>query len=106
MAIRKIGSRRITVDDVAYRWRIRRRATYGQECFRGTLQVAVELADHPSSVLLILTAAPHSRNCFAEKFIQLTPRDIVEWIRKAIQSGWNPSEPGPQFRLRVDSSSK
>ena len=48
MATRKIGSRRIVVDGIAYRWRIRKRATYSQADYgHGKLHVAVELAERP-----------------------------------------------------------
>src|SRR5690242_20609260 len=43
MAIRKIGSRRIVVDGVPYRWRVRHRATYSQMDYgHGTLDLAIE----------------------------------------------------------------
>jgi hypothetical protein len=52
VATRKTGSRRLVVDGVAYRWRIRRRATYSQADYgSGTLHVVVELAEQPGAEL-------------------------------------------------------
>jgi len=47
------GSRLITVDGTVYRWRLRRKPTYHQECFDTPLTFAVELADSSGSVLAV-----------------------------------------------------
>jgi hypothetical protein len=104
MAIRKTGSRRIVVNGVAFRWRIRKRATYNQECFSGGLQVAVESADDSGAVLLILTGLSHPRSYIANKKAPVTPLDVATWIRQAMQTGWKPDKAGPQFQIRVESS--
>ena len=103
MAIRKLGSRRIVVDGVVFRWRIRKRVTYGQQCFAAGLCVAVELSDCPASVLLLLPGA-HPKNWMTKDAKPVKPADVTRWIREAILAGWDPEKRGPQFFLKVDGS--
>jgi hypothetical protein len=106
MAVRKTGSRRIVVDGVAYRWRIRHRATYCQADYgRGVLHVAIESAEQPGTVLVLITDRPHPKDCIPRPLTPATPSDIAGWIRQAIGAGWTPSEPGPQFKLHLSGSS-
>jgi hypothetical protein len=101
MAVRKAGSRRIVVDGVAYRWRIRRRATNGQADYgSGTLHVAVEPDGQPGSVLVVLSDRPHPKNWGTKAVVPVTPSDVAGWIRQAGRAGWLSLEPGPQFLLR------
>jgi hypothetical protein len=105
MATRRTGSRPIVVDGVAYRWRIRRRATYCQADYgSGKLHVAVELADRPGAVLVLVTDRPHPRDWSTEVAVPVTPSDVAGLVRLAIRSGWIPSEPGPQFHLDLNRS--
>jgi hypothetical protein len=106
VATRKTGSRKIVVDGVAYRWRIRQRATYSQADYgSGTLHVAVESDVQPGRVLVLLTDRPHPKDWGNKAVVPVTPSDIAGWIRQAIRAGWVPSEAGPQFHLRVSDSS-
>ena len=58
MSIPKQGTRKIIVDGEPFLWLIRRQAIYTQEnC--GNLHIAVEHAEKPGSVLVILTDRPH-----------------------------------------------
>ena len=103
MAIRKTGSRRIVVDGVAYRWRVRHRGTYSQTDYGiGRLSLAVESADAAGSVLVVETDRPHPHDIFtaAERVRPVRPADVAGWVRDATRAGWSPAEPGPQFYYR------
>ncbi|HYH69288.1 MAG TPA: hypothetical protein VD866_31635 [Urbifossiella sp.] len=100
MAIRKIGSRRIVVDGVAYRWRVRHRGTYSQTDYGvGRLSLAVESADAAGSVLVVETDRPHPHDIFTapEQVRPVRPVDVAGWVRDAIRAGWSPNDSGPQF---------
>jgi hypothetical protein len=100
MAAPKTGSRRIVVDGIAYRWRIRRRATYDQMCFGiGTLHISVELDEKPGTVLVLDTRRPHPADLSTSRVIPVRPNDVATWVRQALQAGWRPAKPGPQFRM-------
>jgi hypothetical protein len=105
MATRKAGSRKLVVDGVTYRWRIRRRATKLQSDYgHGTLHVAVELAEQPGAVLVLYTDRPHPAYWGTKHVVAVRPSDVANWIREALSAGWLPSEPGPQFSLRHEKS--
>ena len=98
MATRKTGARRLVVDGVAYRWRIRKRKTNIQVDYGcGTLHVAVELAEQPGAVLVLYTNRPHPANWSVDKVLPVRPSDVAGWVREALAAGWTPSQPGPQF---------
>ena len=103
MAIRKTGSRRIVVDGVPYRWRVRHRGTYSQTDYGiGTLALAVESADAAGSVLVVMTDFPHPHDVFTspEQVRPVRPANVAGWVREAIEAGCAPAEPGPQFFFR------
>ncbi|NET35821.1 MAG: hypothetical protein F6K19_27975 [Cyanothece sp. SIO1E1] len=104
MAISKKGSRSIVVNDINYHWLIRRKVTYSQEIF-GTpqLNVAIACTDQAGSTLVVQTDHPHPKNIEtkATDIIPITPKDIATWISRAVQLGWEPKVPGPQFRVQV-----
>ena len=101
MATRKTGSRRLVVDGVSYRWRIRRRATYSQADYGyGTLHVAVELAEQPGAALVLYTDRPHLADWSTRQVVPVRPSDVARWVRAALSAGWVPSQPGPQFLHR------
>lgn len=98
MATRKTGSRRLVVNGVAYRWRIRKRATFSQADYgNGTLNVAVELAEQPGAVLLLYTDRPHPADWGTKQVVPILPSDVANWVQQALAAGWVPSIPGPQF---------
>ena len=99
MATRKAGSRKLVVDGVTYRWRIRRRATSLQSDYgHGTLHVAVELAEQPGAILVLYTDRPHPADWGTKEVAPIRPLDVANWVREAMAAGWSPSQPGPQFR--------
>jgi hypothetical protein len=98
VATRKTGSRRLTVDGVTYRWRIRKRETYSQADYgSGKLHVAVELAEDPGTVLVLYTDRPHPADWGTEQVVPVRPSDVAGWVREALAAGWLPSVSGPQF---------
>jgi len=99
----KTGARRITVDGIAYRWRVRHRAhPFTALNWDGRIHVSVELADGTGSVLVVFTGHQHSRDIdtYPPGVDPVLPSDIVEWIRQSLAAGWQPAKRGPQFHLR------
>ncbi|MEU6393594.1 hypothetical protein [Streptomyces sp. NPDC046939] len=99
MALVKKGSRRITVDGIPYRWRIRRRPTYGQALCWSPLTYAVELADAPGSTLVVTTNQPHPNNWLIESVSAVVPSAVADGVRTARTNGWSPGRPGSPFHL-------
>ena len=96
MAIRKVGSRRIVVDGVAYRWRIPPRSTYRQECFRFPLLGFIWREDRPNSVLE-LHGGNRPDHALGLPPDIVTPRRIALGIRAALKQGWNPERAGAAY---------
>ncbi|MEG3850585.1 hypothetical protein QT971_25915 [Microcoleus sp. herbarium19] len=103
MSIPKKGTRKIIVDGEPFIWLIRRKATYSQECeVCGNLHVAIEHAQKPGSVLVIITDRPHPQGLTATNEVKpVTPSDAAQWIRQAMQLGWGPQLPGITFEVRI-----
>jgi len=103
MSIPKKGTRKIIVDGEPFIWLIRRQATNMQADYGGgNLHVAVEHAEQPGSVLVILTDLPHPQglsqtNCE----IPAKPSDVAQWIRQAVQLGWQPQRSGIPFQVQI-----
>lgn len=110
MATRKTGSRPIVVDGIRYRWRIRHRATFLQADYGfGTLHVAVQLDEHPTTVLVLETDRPQAANDEArERFgypVDLSDLPIPEDLRRELEAAYqrfdtsldwdNPAGPSP-----------
>lgn len=105
MATRKKGSRQIDVDGVSYRWRIRKRLTYGQECFPGgMLHVAIELAENPGQLLWINSNHSHLKRYDTEQAAPVTPALLARWIQQAIALGWKPEVNGPTLKYDASDS--
>ncbi|OXM57828.1 hypothetical protein CFP71_06020 [Amycolatopsis thailandensis] len=98
MALLRKGSRRIVVDDTAYRWIVRRKPTYSQEdgC---PLSYAVELEDARGAVLVVQTDHAHPLNYRGFPSKAVLPSDVEGAIRLALERGWEPTAPGAQFPL-------
>ncbi|AUI61471.1 hypothetical protein [Amycolatopsis sp. BJA-103] len=97
-ALLRKGSRRIVVDETAYRWNIRRKPTFSQEdgCF---LSYAVELEDARGAVLLVRTDHGHPSNYLGVPSKAVLPSDVERAIRLGLECGWEPGAPGAQFQL-------
>ncbi|MEV5237989.1 hypothetical protein AB0K89_02480 [Streptomyces cinnamoneus] len=99
MALGKKGARRIVVDGVTYRWRLRRRPTYSQALCWSPCTYAVECADGGGAVLVVTTGAPHPGNWFGRPATPVLPVDVAGHIRMALSRGWAPDRPGSPFSL-------
>ncbi|MEV6399098.1 hypothetical protein AB0M39_30675 [Streptomyces sp. NPDC051907] len=99
MALAKKGSRRITVDHTAYRWRLRGRPTYDQGMVWSPLAYAIEHADQPGATLVVTTSQPHPSNWMGRPAAPVLPSDVAAAIRAARMRGWIPDAPGAPFHL-------
>ncbi len=99
MTIPKRGSRRIVVDEVAYRWRMRRRPTADQRSGRTPLLVAISAEEGPGPTMVARLHRPHPRNERAHYSEAVTPAEVARLIREGRELGWDPLRPGPQFTL-------
>jgi hypothetical protein len=99
MALGRRGARRIIVDGTAYRWRLRRRATYFQGLAWSPCTFAVEHADSPGTTLVVTTGQPHLSNWFERVGKPVLPSDVAQAIKSALREGWTPTAPGSPFHL-------
>lgn len=98
MALVRKGSRDITVDGRAYRWAVRRRPTYFQDCMGDRMSFAVESADSRGAVLVVRTPFPHpGALVLREEPTAVTPGAVARAVRAALASGWVPERPGTPF---------
>lgn len=102
MAIPKKGTRTITVEKDIYRWLIRRKATYGQSDYGiGRIHVAIEHAENPGTTLFIYTDREHPKDWNTKNVIPVTPSDISNWIKQALELDWEPEKKGPQLSFSI-----
>jgi hypothetical protein len=104
MTLTKKGSRRIVVDGQEYRWQIRRKPTYSQDCEYGTMTVAVERFTNPGSALTIDTGRYRLDSCiwrYRTDGQSVTPSEIAQSIRDALAAGWRPADKGKLFRHEI-----
>ncbi|WP_078960486.1 hypothetical protein [Streptomyces sp. NRRL WC-3618] len=99
MALGRKGARRIVVDGMAYRWRLRRRPTYSQALSWTPCTFAVEYADTPGTTLVVTTNQPHPSNWFGREAKPVLPSDVADAIELALRGGWNPTAQGSPFHL-------
>lgn len=99
MALGGKGARRVVVDGTVYRWRLRRRPTYGQALCRTPCTFAVEHADLPGTTLVVITNQPHAGNWFGRQAKPVLPSDVAHVIELALRQGWTPKAPGSPFHL-------
>jgi hypothetical protein len=100
MGIARKGSRRIVVDDVAYRWSVSEQITHDNE-----LMIAISPEGQTGATLLVRacgTRLPGS--AFRYSHPAATPGKIADVIRLASASGWHASAPGKPFELRLDAN--
>ncbi|MBB4936074.1 hypothetical protein FHR32_000379 [Streptosporangium album] len=101
MAMPRKGSRPISVDGTAFRWRIRHRPTYCQGNGWSPLTVTVERTEEPGRVLVVSLPCARPDNRLGERTIAVRPALVAGCIRRAIEQGWNPGQPGAAFTLTV-----
>jgi hypothetical protein len=101
MTLTTKGSRRIAVDGTEYRWRIRRKPSYGQGLGWTPLTYAVELtgSNGPGTTLVVTTGQPHPSNWVGAEAIPIRPARVAESIREARAHSWEPAQPGSPFLL-------
>jgi hypothetical protein len=99
MSIPKKGSRRVVVDDIEYRWRVRSRPTYDQALGDASLLLAIEQAGRRGAVLVVTLSQPHPSNWMLKPSEAVTPARVAEYIRKALSDGWCPAVSGAQFLM-------
>src|SRR5579862_9144893 len=98
MAIPKKGSRRIVVDGVTYRWRIRKRGPIGQVDYTSRMSMAVEREGCKGAVLEL--SLPHPRSTWiASGPWEVLPSHVARYIRGAIQAGWQSDVAGKHFEF-------
>ena len=102
MAVRKKGSRRIVVDDVAYLWRFPRRPTRYQEDGFPEVIVTVSRENCRQAVLVLFFPNRYHPNGPIDAPVRpVLPSDVAKGIRDARAAGWKDDEPSPQFGLLV-----
>ncbi|WP_197048702.1 hypothetical protein [Streptosporangium roseum] len=101
MTMPRRGSRPISVDGTAFRWRIRPRPTYCQGNGWSPLTVTVERAEEPGRVLVVSLPCARPDNWLGERTIAVRPALVAGCVRRALEQGWNPGQPGSAFTLTV-----
>jgi len=96
MTIPKKGSRQITVEGQVYRWLIKSKPTYAQECLEAPMTAAVDLVEGGGTTLYI--TFPFSRpDGLYRTQISITPQVIRDCIQAALAQGWQPNNEGGAF---------
>ncbi|MEW1700834.1 hypothetical protein [Streptomyces sp. NPDC091278] len=99
MALAGKGSCRVVVDGVTCRWRVRGRPACDRVLVRRPLGYAVEQAEAPGSILVVITDRPHPGNWFEISARPVLSAEVAFTIRTARARGWTPGEPGSPFLL-------
>jgi hypothetical protein len=99
VALPRKGSRHIVVDDITYRWMVRRRPTYDQGMCWSLLTYAVEHAEAPGATLIVRTDRPHPGNWMGKETFPVLPSHVADAIRTARAQGWRPETPASHFLL-------
>ena len=100
MAIARKNSRRIVVDNVIYRWTVRRRPTYNQG-LAAPISFVVELLDEPAGRLLVSFPAARPDNWLGAASAVVTPALVARQIADARAAGWEPARRGPVFQINL-----
>ncbi len=101
MALNKKGTRRITVDGIEYRWRVRRKPSYLQGLCWAPMIYAVEVAhgNQSGTVLIVASSQAHPSNWVGAEAEAIRPAHVAASIREARAQGWDPTRAGSPFRL-------
>lgn len=93
----KTGARRVVVDGVAFRWRVRSRPTYCQINAWTPLTVSVE-RNTGGGVLVLVFPGARPDNWIGEEISIATPASVASAIRSAVNAGWTvEGAGGPTF---------
>ncbi|MFD8939139.1 hypothetical protein ACFV0R_28480 [Streptomyces sp. NPDC059578] len=89
MTLNKKGSRRITVDGIEYRWRIRRKPSYMQGLCWTPMTYAVEAASgsQPGTTLIVTSGQAHPSNWVGVETEPIRPAHVAASIREARDQG-------------------
>lgn len=87
MALRKKGSRLITVNDVEYRWVV--------ASDKKGIHLVIEHAEQPGQRLVV---AFHRKDEHGEA-TTVTPTNVKDIIEIGLQKEWNPTKQGQQLHL-------
>ena len=98
MAILKKGSRKIVVEEIKYRWNMRRKPTHAQADYSCSVSAAVELLENPGSVLHITFTGNNYNYDHGTEF-PVTPKDVEASIKSALNKGWQPEKSGATFEF-------
>ncbi|MFJ5136988.1 hypothetical protein [Streptomyces sp. NPDC088707] len=101
MALNKKGSRRVAIDGIEYRWRIRRKPSCMQGLCWTPLTYAVEAAtgSQPGTNLTFTSGQAHPSNWVGVETGPIRPAHVVASIREARDHGWDPTRVGSPFQL-------
>jgi hypothetical protein len=99
MALRKTGSRLLSVGCQTYRWRVRRTPSHSQGAY-ATASTFVVQQEGGGAILVVRCNGPRRDNWLGLPGVIVTPALVAASIRRAIAAGWTPAEAGPPFHLR------
>jgi hypothetical protein len=104
MAIPKKGSRKIVVNDIPYRWYIRRKPSYGQE-LQGeeSMTVAIQQDIDTSTTILHVQLYRGRPDAWFSDTTPITPKNVEQYIRTALEKGWQADVAGKPFVLTENS---
>ncbi|WXH27427.1 hypothetical protein WA016_01350 [Myxococcus stipitatus] len=101
MTIPKKGSRKISVGESEYEWRIRKKPTYMQAVSQTPMRIAVQASTQgPRKVLLVDLSVSRPDNWIARHGTGITPATVRDIIERALAAGWVPCSTGPAFIFR------
>ncbi|MEU8317051.1 hypothetical protein AB0C33_01670 [Nonomuraea sp. NPDC048881] len=101
MAMPRKGSRLITVDGTAFRWRVSHRPAFGDGSSAAPLTFVVERDEDPGRVLLVSLPCARPDNWRGARTIAIRPPLVAACVRRALEQGWTPARPGPRFTLAI-----
>ncbi|MGF1343735.1 hypothetical protein ACQSMD_27075 [Streptomyces flavovirens] len=89
MTLNKKGSRRITVDGIEYRWRIRRKPSYMRGLDWTPMTYAVEAASgsQPGTTLIVTSGQARPSNWVGVETEPIRPAHVAASIREARDQG-------------------
>jgi hypothetical protein len=102
VALARKRTRRIIVDGVVYRWKVRRKLSHAQEMGLSPLTLVVEQAEVSGALLVI--SLPKVDDWTGWPYRIVRPATVASGVKLALARGWLSSRPGPAFTLTLDES--